>query len=76
MSKRKVNPKWYRHESLHTTHVITNALYSALVEHMYFDSEINPEFNKHIQKALDHLNKAYQACNKEHEVKSKIKVSD
>ena len=73
MSK-KVTPKWYRHESLHTTDVILNLVNDSLIGHMYFDSGINPVFNKHIENAIEELCKAYQACNKENEVRSKIKV--
>lgn len=52
---------FFRHEALHTTSVMTETVYSHLVEHHYYDQNINPEFNKHIDDAIDSLNKAYQA---------------
>lgn len=46
-----------------------------LLNHHYYHSNINPEFNKHIDKALKHLAKAYQAVgNEQNEVDRKIAV--
>jgi len=70
----KVNPKWFRHEALDRTHLLLDSVNSYLVEHMYHDSGINPEYSKHIKDALESLHKAYQACVKENEVKKKIKA--
>lgn len=72
----KVNPKWHRHESLHTTDVIVNLVNNSLIEHTYFDSGINPVFNKHIENAIEELCKAYQACNKENEIFKRIEIKD
>lgn len=72
---KKVNPKWFRHEALHTTHVLLSALDDHLAKHWYYQQQINPEFNQHIDAALEHLATAYQAVgNKENEVKKKIEV--
>lgn len=72
----KVNPKWHRHESLHTTDLIVNLVDNSLIDHTYFVSGINPAFNKHIENALEELCKAYQACNKENEIFKKIEIKD
>lgn len=73
--KKEVNPKWFRHEALHTTHVLLSTLDSHLANHWYYQQKINPEFNKHIEAALEHLASAYQAVgNEENEVKKKIKM--
>lgn len=73
---KKVKPKWFRHEAQHTTIVSVELIHNSLREHMYYNSRINPEFNKHIRKALGHLNMAYQSCNKENEVKGSITLPD
>ena len=68
--------KWFRHEALHTTNNHLLQIEETLVNHHYFDSEINPEFNKQINKAIKALAKAYQAVGsgRELEVKRKIKL--
>lgn len=71
---KKVNPKWFRHEALHTSSVCLEILDDHLQNHRYYDSEINPEFNKNIDEAISALGRAYQACNQLNEVKNKIKV--
>lgn len=74
--KKKCKPKWFRHEALHTTHVCTEMVYDHLVNHHYYDSKINPDFNKQIDLAIDHLFNAYQiAGNPDNEVKKKMKVN-
>lgn len=75
MSKKKVSPKWFRHEALHTTNVCAEMVNDHLLNHHYYHSNINPEFNKHIDKALKHLAKAYQAVgNEQNEVDRKITI--
>ena len=68
----KQNPKFYRHEALHTTSVVFELLENSLQEHFYYTSNINPQYNKHIEEAFKALCNAYQVCNKNYEVKKKI----
>lgn len=72
--KNRVNPKWFRHEALDRTHVVLDSLNSYLIEHMYHHSGINPTYSQHIENAANELAKAYQACNKENEIKADIEV--
>ncbi|MCJ9008438.1 hypothetical protein K5E26_10000 [Acinetobacter baumannii] len=48
MSKTKVNPKWFRHEALHTSYVLLSMVNDHLTRHQYYLERINPEFNRHI----------------------------
>lgn len=66
--KRKVG-KYCRHEALDRTYVAYDMVNSYLMEHHYFTSGLNKEYNDHVQKAFDHLWQAYQLCNKDHESK-------
>ena len=69
---KKVNPKWFRHEALHTTNVCLGMVEAHLRQHHYYHSEINPEFNKQIELAISHLASAYQAVGR-HEVNEVLK---
>lgn len=73
---RKVNPKWFRHEALHTTYVAADLVADQLQGHWYYTSGINPEFNKKIDLAVDALMAAYQLVGQDrtHEIKKHIKV--
>ena len=73
MSKKKVekvNPKWFRHEASHTTNLFVENINDHLIKHHYYNSNINPKYNKLIDKAIDTLAAAYQAINEENEVKN------
>ena len=74
---KKFNPKWFRHEALHTTSICIEMVEDHLRNHHYFHSNINPEFNKQVDKAMEHLAKAYQMAGdyKSNEVRKKIKVN-
>lgn len=77
MSKKslKVNPNYYRFQDMNTTNVLANMLHVELQQSLYYQSKINPEYNKQIDKAANALAKAYQlVSNKENECKKKIKV--
>ncbi len=71
----KVDPKWFRHEALHSTNLLCETLDTHLVNHHYYHSNINPKFNEEVDLAIEHLNKAYQACGnyEVNEVSKKIK---
>ena len=73
---KKVNPKWFRHEALHTTHVAANLVAEQLAEHWYYTSGINPQFNRKIDEAVDALMDAYQLAGQDrtYEIKKHIKV--
>lgn len=71
-STHDVNPKWFRHEALHSTDMVRDILDSHLIQHHYAGSGINPKYNEAIQRAYDALNEAYQACVKENEVTKTI----
>ncbi|MFN3893735.1 MULTISPECIES: hypothetical protein [unclassified Acinetobacter] len=75
MAKKKVNPKWFRHEALHTTSVAVEFVNDHLANHQYYHQKINPKFNKKIDDALEALMEAYQLCNQENEVKKKMKTN-
>ena len=59
--------KWFRHEALHTTSISIELINNQLVEHHYYHSNINPEFVKQTDLALEALNNAYQLIDKEQE---------
>lgn len=64
-SEYHVEPTFYRHEALDRSSVISEFLYNHLVEHKYYTSGINPEYNKNVDLAFDYLCKAYQAVGNE-----------
>lgn len=68
MNSKTVTPKWFRHEALHSSNMLFENVNDHLLEHHYYHSKINPKYNEHIDKAIDHLWQAYQACNKSNEV--------
>lgn len=63
-----VKPKWFRHEALHSTNMLYENVHDHLLEHHYYHSKINPKYNEHIDKALEHLWQAYQSCDDTYEV--------
>ena len=75
MAKKKVNPKWFRHEALHTTSIAAEFVSDHLTNHHYYHQKINPEFNKKVDEALEALMEAYQLCSQENEVKKKMKAN-
>lgn len=70
--KKYLNPKWFRHEALHTTSVLMESVQQHIVEHHYYNSKINPEFNKKIDLAVEILYEAYGSCNNSFEEAEKI----
>lgn len=56
-----------RHEALDRTHLIRDMLHDYIIEHTYYDSSANSDFNEAINKAFDALCDAYQLCNEENE---------
>ena len=58
MKKKQV--KWFRHEALHTTNLVSEIINAQIVDHHYYHSNINTEFVNQIDLALEALNKAYQ----------------
>ena len=56
-----------RHEALHTTHILRDAVYNNLIEHSYANSGVNEKFNEALTVAFDALCDAYQLCNEENE---------
>lgn len=76
MKKIKVNPKWFRHEVLHTTWIVLDTAFNHLQKHQYYKSGINPKFNKAIDKSIESLNEAYTSVglNRQNEIKKTIKV--
>ena len=72
ITKKYLKPKWFRHEALHTTSVLMDSVQQHIIDHHYYHSKINPEFNKKIDEAIDLLYAAYSSCNKENEQNKKI----
>ena len=70
--KKYLKPKWFRHEALHTTSVLMESVQQHIIDHHYYHSKINPEFNKKIDEAIDLLYAAYSSCKKENEQSKKI----
>lgn len=70
-----VTPEWFRHEALHTTSVLLQSVNDHLLEHHYYDQEINPEYNNHIDRAISALSDAYQSVglDEKNEVKKYMK---
>ncbi len=56
-----------RHEALDRTHLVRDMLYSFVINHTYYASDVNSDFNDAINKAFDALCDAYQLCNEESE---------
>lgn len=73
----KKNPKWFRHEALHTTHIAVSLISDQLCDHPYYTSGINPEYNLKVNDAIKALSDAYQlvGSDRTHEVKKHIKIS-
>lgn len=73
MKKIKVKTKWFRHEALHMTWVLTETLSAQIQKHEYYKSKINPKFNLAIDHAIEALSEAYLAvgAGKENEVREK-----
>lgn len=65
--KDKIDMTFFRHETLHTTHILNCLLYEQLIEHTYYDSKINTQFNNELDLAFKHLSKAYQLVCEEYE---------
>lgn len=59
--KKKVEPDLIEHEALHATNMVNEILEDHLVNHHYYDSKVNKEYNKLIDKASKALAKAYQS---------------
>lgn len=49
------------HEALHSTNMVSEILEEHLVNHHYYDSQVNKEYNKLIDKAGEFLQEAYQS---------------
>lgn len=60
-SNNKVKVDLIEHEALHSTNMVTEILEDHLINHHYYNSNINPEYNKLIDKAGKSLAKAYQS---------------
>lgn len=68
-----VKPKFLRHEALHTTHNLVESINNQLIEHHYYNSNINPLFNELVDDAMSKLADAYQAVgDTDNEVKKYI----
>ncbi len=59
--KNKVKVDLYEHEALHSTNMVSEILEDHLVNHHYYHSKVNEEYNKLIDKAGELLQEAYQS---------------
>lgn len=59
--KKKVKPDLIEHEALHATNMVVEILEDHLINHHYYHSGVNKEYNKLIDKAGKALAKAYQS---------------
>ena len=66
------NLDYFRHEVLHTTHVLLDTLHIHLTDSVYCTSGINPEFKKQILNAERAISAAYQAVKEENEIRDEI----
>ena len=62
--KKKTFDKFHRHQAIEVTNLTSEILQTRIQESAYYQSQINPEFNKQIDIAVNALETAYQMCNK------------
>lgn len=62
--KKKTFDKFHRHQAIELTNLTSEILQTRIQESAYYQSQINPEFNKQIDIAVNALETAYQMCNK------------
>jgi hypothetical protein len=71
-SKKKVPVDGFRHEALHVTNLFIENIEDHLVNHHYYHSGVNPEFNKQIDLAIETMMNAYLSLNEFNELSKKI----
>lgn len=71
-----VKPKDYRHEAQDRVNIKVEEIENAILNHPYYLSQINPKFNKAIDKAMNNLLKAYQLVDKDFEEFKKIDLDE
>lgn len=59
---------FFRCEALHTSSVILEMVSNHLVDHHYYDQNINPKYNALVDKAIDALYAVYSSIDEENEV--------
>lgn len=59
--------EFIRFEALHTTNIIVEMIDDHLMRHQYYDSNVNPEYNKLVDEAQALLARAYQVCGQDDE---------
>ena len=62
--KKKTFDKFHRHQAIELTNLTSEILQTRIQESAYYQSQVNPEFNKQIDTAVVALETAYQMCNK------------
>jgi len=62
--KKKTFDKFHRHQAIELTNLTSEILQTRIQESAYYQSQVNPEFNKQIDTAVTALETAYQMCNK------------
>lgn len=59
--KKKIKVDLIEHEALHSTNMVSEILEEHLINHHYYHSEVNKEYNQLIDKAGELIQEAYQS---------------
>ena len=71
-----VKPKDFRHEAQDRVNIKVQEIENSLLNHPYYLSQVNPKFNKAMDKAIKNLCKAYQLVDKDFEQVKKINLDE
>ena len=71
-----VKTKYFRNEAQDRVDIKVQEIENSLLNHPYYLSQVNPKFNKAMDKAIKSLYKAYQLVDKDFEQVKKINLDE
>ena len=71
-----VKTKYFRNEAQDRVNIKVQEIENSLLDHTYYLSQVNPKFNKALDKAIKSLCKAYQLVDKDFEQVKKINLDE
>ena len=71
-----VKTKYFRNEAQDRVNIKVQEIENSLLDHPYYLSQVNPKFNKALDKAIKSLCKAYQLVDKDFEQVKKINLDE
>lgn len=71
-----VKTKYFRNEAQDRVDIKVQEIENSLLNHPYYLSQVNPKFNKAMDKAIKNLCKAYQLVDKDFEQVKKINLDE